>query len=90
MTSSPSRSPMPPEVPPAVGPQGGRSIVPIAVTMFGMCLTISLTLQARSQLILKQFKGDISKCSVLLARLTVGSTLLELMTNPSWGSLTDE
>ena len=45
--------------------------------------------QARSQLILKQCKGDISKCSVLLARLTVGSTLLELMTNPSWGSLAD-
>ena len=39
-----------------------------AVNMFGLCLTIALTLQARSQLMLGKLKNDVASCSELLAK----------------------
>ena len=51
-----------------------------------LCYTYT---RGRAQLVLTRLKGNLTQCSRLLAQLTVGSTLLELLTNPSWGTLTD-
>lgn len=61
----------------------------MARDMFLNCLSISMLLQARPQLVLDTMKGDAARSSITLSRWTSWAAVVEFLISPTLGGLSD-